>query len=240
LTKNKIANFKNRNILKEKNIFTLKYHFRPFLTVCCLITSVTCIWIDWILISARSVVGFLSIIFTVFMIYATITQFILVKKRYHFLVDQDALMINPAKKILLSDIKGIALDWNTIKGNTIYLLQLAVLPEVWCSFYKKEARLKQYRRDYEELYIVIPVTNQNYGEMHELVHFIEQSGVSKRTFIKPVLGKYLGKPRINELSNIENPIVLRQKRQRRISKIIKFTFILFSIIYLIMRLLNFL
>ncbi|MGM0124831.1 hypothetical protein IGI37_002225 [Enterococcus sp. AZ194] len=122
------------------------------------------------------------------------------------------------------------MNWETSKGPPIRLLQLTVSPDAWCQYYKKEKKKAQYQQDYEEMYIVVPVTNQTDQDMNELVDYVVQSGIPKRPFVASVLGAYPGVPRINQYPKYtasENPIVLRQKRRQRIRQVLCICFIIF-------------
>lgn len=230
----------------DNRSFLLKYRF-SFMSIGLSIFSTIMIGVfTFLLIANHSI--FLSLffsLFTLFLVLTVVIQFILPRKAFHFLVDRDLdqLIIDnglrTSKIISLSDINGVALSWQTTKGSTFYLLQLAVPPDVWCHFYKKEKKLEQYRQQYEELYIVLTISNQKDDEVYELTDFIVQSGIPKRSFVKSVLGKYQGVPKVNKFdkySNENSPIVVKQRRQKQLSKILRYLFIAFSIIYLAFRL----
>jgi hypothetical protein len=234
--------------MSAKNTFILKYHFRFFVTFFCIVTTWGLVGIAGLLILNHDiVVGIVFICFAFCTGWASVVQVILPRKKYHFFIDckQDFMLINfglkADKKIRLSDIQGVALGWQTIKGTTIDLLQLAVSPDVWCQFYQKTEKQAEYRRDYEELYIVFSVSNQKDKELNALVDFLVESGIPKRSFVQPVLGKYPGVPRMSksQINGIsENPIVNKQKKRKRVSKMVDIIFIILAGLILLDRLLS--
>lgn len=234
--------------MSEKNTFILKYHFRFFVTFFCILMTLGLVGIAWMMILDHDIVfSIVLICFALFMAWISAVQVILPIKKYHFFIDrnQNFMLINfglgATKKIVLSDIQGVALGWQTIKGNTIDLLQLAVSPDVWCQFYRRTEKQVEYRQDYEELYIVFSVSNQKDNEINALIQFLVESGIPKRSFVRPVMGKYLGVPRMNNSQvngSFENPIVKKQNRRKRVSKIVEIIFIILALVILLVRLLR--
>ncbi|WP_061100573.1 hypothetical protein [Enterococcus faecalis] len=234
--------------MSEKNTFILKYHFRFFVTFFCILATLGFAGIAWMMILDHNIVFSLGVIcIALFMAWVSVVQVILPINKYHFFIDrnQNFMLINfglgATKKILLSDIRGVALSWRTIKGNTTDFVQLAVSPDVWCQFYQKAEKQVEYKQDYEELYIVFVVSNQKDNEMNALIHFLVESGIPKRSFVQPVLGKYPGVPRMSKSQingRSENPIVTKQKRRKRVSKIVDIIFIILGLMILLSRLLR--
>ncbi|WP_061100557.1 hypothetical protein [Enterococcus faecalis] len=102
-------------------------------------------------------------------------------------------------------------------------------------------KLQQYTQEYEALYLVIVANNQKDAEMNQLVDFLAASGISKRPFVKAVLGRYPGVPRLTQeqkFSQAENQIVMKQNRRQRIGRVGQVIFTIFSIIYLLAKLLQ--
>ena len=225
----------------QTQTFTLKYRFRPFITIISLLLAVLFLSSGPYLMRSMPVsVRLLFLCLTVLFIVIAGVQLRLPRKQYHILIKrlENVMLIDGGKSLRLSDIKSVSLSWKTTKGATIDLLQLGVSPEAWCTYYKKETRKQQYCTAYETLYIVLPITNQTHDEINALVDFLVQSGIAKQPFVNPVLGKYPGVPRSNQYSDAKNAVVIKQKRNQKISTALKVVSVIFGVIYLAYRFLK--
>lgn len=235
------------NQLKEPNQFILKYRFNFFLTLCTLVIIGVLLPFTLMLVRQHLFFGLLMSCFLLFLLVSLASQILLPQKAFHFLVDrqENKLLISyglrSARELLLSDLQSVALRSYTYRGSTSYYLQFATTPEIWCQFNKKMDKLQQYTQEYEALYLVIVANNQKDAEMNQLVDFLAASGISKRPFVKAVLGRYPGVPRLTQeqkFGQAENQIVTKQNRRQRIGRVGQVIFTIFAIIYLLAKLLQ--
>lgn len=235
--------------MNEKEVFLLKYRFRPFLSIIMLLTTFLFIAATNLFISEKQVL--LSVLFsllTIFMLFGGISQILLFKKPYHFLVDrkENLLLVDSGyrrnKSFSLSEIRGVSYTSQTVKGSTTYFIQFSVSPQFWCEFYKKkEQKMTQYIDEYQEMYVVLSVINQKDNDIKQLVDFISESGVRKVPFVPSVLGKYPGKPKMTHTeahAYFDNPITKKQKRRQLVSYIGISVILCSSVFYLLLSILG--
>ena len=221
-------------MMKRQNIDRLNYRFSFVSLITQLLLSNLLLMLSYLMITSKE---YFAAIFTfiVFLcvVYALIMQQIAIRKPYRLFVESKVLRIDPLfsvnKAIPFSEIKGLAVHQQTIKFTTAHYLQFATSPQVWCDYYQKKHKLEQYSNDFQEMYIVVSITNQKDSDVHQFANNFFDANIPKRGFVFTILGKYPGKPKNNKKS-MNNAVIRKQRFKQWISCFAISTVLIYTVV----------
>lgn len=206
----------------NKDILKIKYRFRPVITF---FSFALALFFGLGLYSIRDnqeifMQGIMFVLTLLFLFGGSI-QFILFKKEYHVLIDRKKMKMvvdmgfRKKKMIDLTLISGFSNQVQRNNHNTFYILQFLTTPEQWGSFYRKnDAKIERYHSQYESMYIVISLANQNEQDMKEICRFLIDSNLRTIDFQPSVLGSYPGVLKKGKIID-ENYTKLEKNQKRR-------------------------
>ncbi|MBO0450949.1 hypothetical protein [Candidatus Enterococcus murrayae] len=235
--------------MKNKQNLIIKYRFRPFIM---LLLIVFLLFLGFL--TAGMYVGqewfmfLIMLLITFFMVWGILAQLVVVKKDFHIKITRQSnamevdigRLTKKIKVVDLTKIHGVALQVQTIKSTTTYIVQLATDPKTWGMFYqKKEQLIQKYMDEYEEMYIVFNIMNQKDEDIQQLIECLIDYGIELIPFTPSVLGSYPGVPKKNSSKytiSTEKVILGSVERKMQIKQWISYFLTILIVSYLLLSL----
>jgi|GEM_PF-4360736 len=235
--------------MKNNQNLVIKYRFRPYATLLLVIIVLLLGFMSVAMYTEREWLMFvMTLLITLFMIWGTLSQLLLIKKDFHIKVVRQSntmevdmgRLTRKIKAVDLTKIHGVALQVQTIKSTTTYTIQLATDPKTWGTFYQKKDKLVQkYKDEYEEMYIVFNIMNQKEEDIQQLIMFLIDYDIELIPFTPSVLGGYPGVPKKNSSKytiSTEKAILGSVEKKMQIKQWISYFLTILIISYLLISL----